>query len=465
MARWVRLGRSAEKHPTYWAELGWQPARPHATEPTPSPLTDLRRTPLPSRSPPSWLLVCNRITDPFPLPLCYAMDPTGRSFHPGRGAAPGGHPAGDRQVQPLTSLAAGPGGVPLQAHGLPAVPMSATPTDGGMDGSYGGLMYNGTARTLLFNNEPSASFFRGGPLLSASPVSQEEEGTDTVLSWPGDPRRRVTGTGNVAGQAPLLRGPTAAAFPTGADVHGLPAAPVPARFVATSPPAALSGSTDTNVTPVPRGRALRSGMELSFVPLRSSVPSSSTGLDVGTPSADAVLPRAVTETALPITAAVPPTGRRPRAPPRTRSPSPKRRPAVGARGALAAPSPPAPLTLERLAAIMASGLKDVDGKLVKIQKSVDGVSSIVSTHADKFNNMAVLAESVTSAQGATASAVAELRAAAGKIGTAAQGTHGGASEKSGTLGIEKQRARDRQQSNAVKVCLLRVTRCVRVWRE
>lgn len=39
---------------------------------------------------------------------------------------------------------------------------------------------------------------------------------------------------------------------------------------------------------------------------------------------------------------------------------------------------------------MASGFKDVDGKLVKIQKAVDGVEWIVSTHAEKFNNMADL---------------------------------------------------------------------------
>lgn len=48
------------------------------------------------------------------------------------------------------------------------------------------------------------------------------------------------------------------------------------------------------------------------------------------------------------------------------------------------------MTVESLASIMASGFKDVDGKLVKIQKAVDGVEWIVSTHAEKFNNMADL---------------------------------------------------------------------------
>lgn len=414
---------------------------------------------------PSWLLLCIRLTCSSPHPLCYTMHPTGRSSYPGLRATPSGLQAGGRQEQPLASMQNGSGGIPLQAPGMPAAPLSGAGNDGGVDGSSGGLFYNRTARTLLFNNDASASRVRGGPLWSASPVSQEEEGTDTVLSWPGDPRRRIVATGNVSGQAPLPGGPVPAVFPTGAGVGGLPAAPVPARFVASSPPAALSGSTDPPVTPVPRGRAPRAGMELSFVPLRSTAPSSSTGYDVGPPSAEAVLPRAVTESPLAVSAAVPPTGRRPRAGPRTRSPSPKRRSAVSAREARAAPSPPAPLTLESLAAIMASGLKDVDGKLVKIQKTVDGVSSIVSTHAEKFNSMAVLAESVTTAQGATASAVAEVRAAADKIETAAQGTSTDVSAKGGKLAVEKQRARDRQQANAVKVCMRRETQCVRVRRE
>lgn len=334
-----------------------------------------------------------------------------------------------------------------------------------MEGTHDGVFYRGTEPTLLFNSYSPATAAYGGALWSASPMTQEEEGTDSVLSWRGDPRRRDAGTGRHGGRASTPGGPTLGDFRDGAGVSGLPHHTVPARYMASSTPAALSGSTDTPVTPLARGHATRPPMELSFLPLRSTAPSSSTGQDVGPPSVAAALGRAMPESPPAVTAAVPPSGRRPRAAPRTRSPSPKRRSAVGARGARAVRSAPTPVTLESLAAMMTSGFKDVDGKLVKIQKSVDGVSSVVSTHADKFNNMAVLAESVTTAQGAATSAVAELRAAAEKIGTAGQGARTGLSEKSNKVDIEQQRTRDRQHANAVKVRCRGVTQCVSLGRQ
>lgn len=413
----------------------------------------------------SWLVLCGDSTHPSPFPLCGTMHPAGHSSYPGDSATPGGRPAGGGHGQPSTSLPYGSGDAAPPAPFMPPGILGGPRNRGGLNGTNDGLFYSGPARPLLSGGVTDAPFFRGGVPWSASPVSQEEEGTDTVLSWPNDPRRRIVGNGRDAGHATTPGGPALGVFPSGAGVAGLPPATSPARYAASSPPAALSGSTDMASTPVVRGRATRPAMHLSFLPLRSTAPSSSVGEDVGPPLMADGLDRVMPESPLAVTAGVPPSGRRPRAAPRTRSPSPKRRTAANARGARAAPSPPAPVTLESLAAIMASGFKDADGELVKIQKAVDGVSSIVSTHAEKFNNMAVLAESVTTAQGATASAVADLRATAAKIGSAGQGARAGASEKSSKLGTDEQRTRDRKQANAVKVCLRRVSRCVRLRRE
>ncbi|KAK1862537.1 hypothetical protein I4F81_005105 [Pyropia yezoensis] len=58
------------------------------------------------------------------------------------------------------------------------------------------------------------------------------------------------------------------------------------------------------------------------------------------------------------------------------------------------------------AAVLAVGLKAVDTRLVRLQKSVDGLASVVGTSAGKLDNFSVLAQSMTTARGVTAVALA-----------------------------------------------------------
>lgn len=54
-------------------------------------------------------------------------------------------------------------------------------------------------------------------------------------------------------------------------------------------------------------------------------------------------------------------------------------------------------------------MKALDGKLNKLQSTVDCISSVASAEANKTNNLAVLAESMTAVQSATTSALAEFK--------------------------------------------------------
>lgn len=149
-----------------------------------------------------------------------------------------------------------------------------------MPGTSDGRFYEGTARTLVFNNNGKAPFTLRGTPWSASPVSQEEEGTDAVLFWPDDPRRRMVGARRGAGQAPAPKSLVVGPLRSGAVVGEVATAAVPARFAASSSPAAFLGSTNTQVNHVSRGRAMCPAMQLSFVPLRNTAASSSSGQNV-----------------------------------------------------------------------------------------------------------------------------------------------------------------------------------------
>lgn len=154
--------------------------------------------------------------------------------------------------------------------------------------------------------------------------------------------------------------------------------------------------------------------------------------------------------------ATPPTGRRGRACARSRSPSTKRRGTAGSAGVLpAAAQPGAPVTRDVVVRALAFGLKAVDNRLLRLQKSVDGISNVVGTSAGKLDNFNVLAQSLTSAQGVTAAALAELQAASSGHGSRSPATAAG----DGTpASIDREaeveeNAIARGKADRVKVCL------------
>lgn len=380
------------------------------------------------------------------------MEAAGQGTDAGHRAAPGGSSVGTAQVQVVSNAQHGAGGPLLRPSGVSPLPSSSAWIAGGLDTPAQGFFYDRNAPGVIHGAPVAAR----GMTWSASPVSQGEEGTDTVLSWQDDPRRRDVRPVGAVGQAPAVYPRSGGVVPVGADCARGPAAVPTARYTASSVPAAFSGSSGGTVAPAARVGVppRRPPMELSFVPLRSTAPASSSALDSPNELADVQPTRVADGPRVAASAAVPPTGRRAPGASRSRSPSPKRRQSLSARGAPAAGHAATPLTLESFAAVVSSNFKNIDGKLGKIQKSVDGVSAVVSTHADKFNSMAVLAESVTAAQSATATAVAEMRAVSEKTMAVARGANAGTSQKSSKMGAQEQRARDLQQANAVKVSFL-----------
>lgn len=179
------------------------------------------------------------------------------------------------------------------------------------------------------------------------------------------------------------------------------------RSAASSGPGPYSGSTKTGVTQAAWARPPGPPMALDFVPLQEEEPSASTARDLQETSADTDAAQVTLTPRGRVRTLVPPMGRLVRLFPRTCDSSPKRGPA-SPRAATVSAAPPTVLTLESLAIIVYAGFKGVDGKLVKILRSVDGLSSVVWTAADEYSNMAVLAESVTTAQGVTATALAVI---------------------------------------------------------
>lgn len=95
---------------------------------------------------------------------------------------------------------------------------------------------------------------------------------------------------------------------------------------------------------------------------------------------------------------------------RSRSASRKRR-AVnpGGRTTAVSAGPTLPPTLDTLAVALAVCFKTLDGKLNKLQATVDGISSVASAESNKTDNLTVLAESMTAAQSATSTALAEFK--------------------------------------------------------
>lgn len=133
-----------------------------------------------------------------------------------------------------------------------------------------------------------------------------------------------------------------------------------APFAAASTPAPFTGSDGSVPLSGPLAFPPAPPVNLAFSPLPPSGLSRSASLD-GPPSwaqprTDAIAP----DVRPPVSAAVPPTGRRSCAEPRSRSPSPKRR-SPAARAQVAAQ--PVAVTLQSLAAFVASGFKDVTTKI------------------------------------------------------------------------------------------------------
>ncbi|KAK1863757.1 hypothetical protein I4F81_006311 [Pyropia yezoensis] len=214
-----------------------------------------------------------------------------------------------------------------------------------------------------------------------------------------------------------------------------------ARVGDSSHPHAQNWSSDASTMPVHWGRRRVPPMELDIRPMRNGGAPDSSTTHIATPpasltgqadapaapsaAAPAVPPPASrytgAERSLPARAAshaTPPTGRRGRAGARSRSPSPKRRGTAGSAGVRpAAAQPGAPVTLDVVVRALAFGFKAVDNRLLRLQKSVDGISNVVGTSAGKLDNFNVWAQSVTSAQGVTAAALAELQAASSGNGS------------------------------------------------
>lgn len=76
-------------------------------------------------------------------------------------------------------------------------------------------------------------------------------------------------------------------------------------------------------------------------------------------------------------------------------------------------------------------MKALDGKLNKLQSTVDCISSVASAEANKTNNLAVLAESMTAVQSATTSALAEFKDVTHAAAATLRDAPGVASTKSG----------------------------------
>lgn len=252
-----------------------------------------------------------------------------------------------------------------------------------------------------------------------------------------------------------------------------------ARVGDSSHPHAQNWSSDASTMPVHRGRGRVPPMELNIRPMRNGGAPDSSTTHIATPpafltgqadasaapsaAAPAVPPPASrctgAERSLPARAAshaTPPTGRRGRAGARSRSPSPKRRGTAGSAGVRSAGAQPgAPVTLDVVVRALAFGFKAVDNRLLRLQKSLDGISNVVGTSAGKLDNFNVLAQSVTSVQGVTAAALAELQAASSGNGS---GSPAAAAGNGTPAPIDREAEVDenavaRGKADRVKVCL------------
>lgn len=73
-------------------------------------------------------------------------------------------------------------------------------------------------------------------------------------------------------------------------------------------------------------------------------------------------------------------------------------------------------------------------RMANFDKTIDDVSASISSNADQFSNMAVLAESVSNAHGLTATALAEMPAKTAAIAGAADPAIAGGSALSNENG-------------------------------
>lgn len=166
-------------------------------------------------------------------------------------------------------------------------------------------------------------------------------------------------------------------------------------------------------------RPMRNGGVLESSATDTEAPSTSAAVLAGTMAAPAAPAQAVPQpeslgtsaepacSAGGASTATPLSGRHGRAGARPRYPLPKRRGTAGpAGGRTSSASPAAPVTLDLAVRALAFGLKAVDTRLVRLQKSVDGLASVVGTSAGKLDNFRVLAQSMTTARGVTAVALA-----------------------------------------------------------
>lgn len=267
---------------------------------------------------------------------------------------------------------------------------------------------------------------------------------DSILSWASDPRRRPALPHGVPVAAPegLCTVPQEA-LPWPAGGQGAP--------LVANPRARLSSST-TGAPRLPSGPPMvlnfqRMGAHpadgsSSSLPSQTPAPPVTVGATaamqhpgfMGAPSVAAVPPLSGAVPPLPPARLAPPPTRRGRGTQqqRSRSASPKRRAGNPAcRGIAASAGPPPPATLDTLAITLVVGLKALDGKLNKLQSTVDCISSVASAEANKTNNLAVLAESMTAVQSATTSALAEFKDVTHAAAATLRDAPGVASTKSG----------------------------------
>lgn len=360
-------------------------------------------------------------------------------------------PAAGPQLLPSASLEYGPNGLSFYSPGVSAGGAAVVDTEEPALLGTRGLYYNRAGRSLLnADNLPTPAHPMA--VWSAFPLSTDTYGSTAAAAAAS----RAGSAGAVNGDVPPMSLPSYDGRPRVANGNAVeldsnfygdgaaaagdrslvrPGGPSRARVGDSSHPYAQNWSSDASTIPVHRGRGRAPPMELSIRPMRNGGARDSSATHTATPPASltgqANAPAAPSAAALAVpppasrstgaeqtlpartaSLATPPTGRRGRAGVRSRSPSPKRRGTAGSAGVRpAAAQPGAPVTLDAVVRTLAVGFKAVDNKLLRLQKSVDGISNVVGTSAGKLDNFSVLAQSVTSAQGVTAAALAELQAA------------------------------------------------------
>ncbi|KAK1868487.1 hypothetical protein I4F81_010973 [Pyropia yezoensis] len=281
---------------------------------------------------------------------------------------------------PSASLQYGPSGLSLFSPGMPAAGVAAGDADEPAQLDARGLFYNHADRTQPKGDDV---FTAGHPMAawSASPLSNDTHGLlgAAAAALRDAPARAVNGSGAVhvpfpshagghvhASTVGLVGGPRGEVALVAASGSLIPPGGALARPVGDSYRSYTHHwSSESSSMPVPRRQARAPPMQLNIRPMRNGGAPESSATDTAAPSSSA--------------------------------------PGL--------PLAPAPVTLDAVVRAMAVGFKAVGKKLVRLQKSVDGLAKVVGTSAGKLDNFSVLAQSVTTADGVTAAALAELKAA------------------------------------------------------